>query len=403
MLLGSRKIRWIDIIIVGFLLSILVFIVILFYLDYRQKQEIDSVSSNLQLQSSKDKILSYEEGLDPNTSESIISYIYVTDNLVASDTYQGYQEDITKRTSNSRAYKKPSDDLELENYVAKFYSGTPFHLDEGIWKSTEYATTTKTAFLLQTENTPLDYVKNVFGQPVFAAIDKTFSLGVDGNLLKGNAAWSVVHTDSPAALVGGTNVYGGTGSSHVNLINDTFLVNRLFFSFYTEHLPDNAIILSADLRLVSLQANATTGDGLTYLTVLKTDQANPNGGLLITSDWDNCGPNTINPDGSDELIDIVDRPNLGDIVDEIYTSFPLNVTGISWISKTGYTNLGIRDGHDVQNIEPPYHTLSNAAFYMSEQSGTTKDPYLEIEYVLPTKIIINNGRLQINNSKLQID
>ncbi len=57
-------------------------------------------------------------------------------------------------------------------------------------------------------------------------------------------------------------------------------------------------------------------------------------------------------------------------------------------SKTGYTSLCLREGHDATNNEDynddSVWKTSGAVFRTSETSGTSQDPYLEITYTIPS-------------------
>jgi RHS repeat-associated protein len=64
---------------------------------------------------------------------------------------------------------------------------------------------------------------------------------------------------------------------------------------------------------------------------------------------------------------------------------PLNITGLSWISKTGFTKLGLREGHDVLDSAFTSSSATTSQYNIlyirsSEFSGTASDPYLDITY-----------------------
>ena len=61
----------------------------------------------------------------------------------------------------------------------------------------------------------------------------------------------------------------------------------------------------------------------------------------------------------------------------------IQLSDLSLINKEGYTNIGLREEHDLYNIQP--NNESNYAFmmYFSENLGVEKDPYLEVTYTVP--------------------
>jgi hypothetical protein len=69
-----------------------------------------------------------------------------------------------------------------------------------------------------------------------------------------------------------------------------------------------------------------------------------------------------------------------------YVQWNLNTAGLSWIARGGITKLAAREGHDVLDLWPDYASgqADVISAYMSEQSGTSQDPYLKITYTIPT-------------------
>ena len=74
--------------------------------------------------------------------------------------------------------------------------------------------------------------------------------------------------------------------------------------------------------------------------------------------------------------------DIGSVSVNAYNTWTLNSTGTAWINKTGYTQLAVREGHDVLDVWPSYTTNQGnwIDVYLSEQNGTTQDPYLNVTY-----------------------
>ena len=63
-----------------------------------------------------------------------------------------------------------------------------------------------------------------------------------------------------------------------------------------------------------------------------------------------------------------------------YRTITLNATGRGWISKTGYTKLGLREGHDAVDSAPSDSTFTGVQIQTADFTGTSRDPYLEVTY-----------------------
>ena len=127
-------------------------------------QGTDTISVDLQLKTTSDKILANTEidwieltDCDDNEKKincrgeinhgKIVQYRYITDQEIPQET----GEDISKRTVNAQFFKGKKDG----ESIGKFYSGQPFYKDQntGKWYQTETATTSIDAFAQQTLQT----------------------------------------------------------------------------------------------------------------------------------------------------------------------------------------------------------------------------------------------------------
>src|SRR5262249_28098564 len=118
-------------------------------------------------------------------------------------------------------------------------------------------------------------------------------------------------------------------------------------------------------------------DGNDFVTIVQGLQASPTS--LSLSDYSRAGNATDNPTEGSNRVDITD------MTVNAYALWNLNAAGLSWIAPTGITQLAAREGHDVLDIWPNYPNGQGNAIsaYMSEQPGTSQDPYLQITYTLP--------------------
>lgn len=162
---------------------------------------------------------------------------------------------------------------------------------------------------------------------------RTFTATVSGSILNDDSTWDASH-DATA----GDSVDTGFFYIGVNHAGSTKRIMRGFFSFDTSSIPDNATIISASLRIYIIAVGDSDNDGDDWINVVgPTTQADPT--AIVTADFDQCGSIDNPTEGST-------RKDLSSLSADTYLTFDLNATGLTWVSKTGYTLLGMREGHD---------------------------------------------------------
>ena len=133
------------------------------------------------------------------------------------------------------------------------------------------------------------------------------------------------------------------------------------------------------------------------LALVETSQASST--ALGTADYDTCGDAIDNPT---EGTDNEDRENnICGKADGVWVEFVMNTTGKGWIKKsgeastcgteTGWTCLGLREGHDVTDdpiTESGNHNNVFAAIRSSEHTGITYDPKLIVVYSVPADPVL---------------
>jgi len=199
-----------------------------------------------------------------------------------------------------------------------------------------------------------------------------------------SGSWDSMHNGSAGTSADYTASTFGTS---VNQPPAWVEITRGFIPIDTSGLPDNAIITSATLYLYAQSISDSDNDGNDFIAVVQTSQASPTS--LITDDFDQAGA-VHNP------IEGSNRVDLTGISTSAYTALTLNSTALGWISKTGYTRLGIREGHDILDNVP--NGFNRGRFYSSEQTGTSQDPYLEVTYTVPpTHVYYSVGQNTANH------
>ena len=150
-----------------------------------------------------------------------------------------------------------------------------------------------------------------------------------------------------------------------------FGVRRPPFGFATALLPDTATIISGAFKIYNTGTLNGDNDGYDYINIFKCTLASHTG--ITYADFSTAENNK----GSTDL-DISSISGSGAI------SFVLNATGLSWINKTGYTDLMLREGHDIDDhAYAGANDTNNLVFIaMSDYVSAlaTKAPYLEVFY-----------------------
>lgn len=190
------------------------------------------------------------------------------------------------------------------------------------------------------------------------------------------AQWDNAHAATSAAANSNDPVRSNFVASGC-LGNKAVSLARGFLSFDTSTLPDDAIIVSANLKLYVTGKLDNKNDGNDFVSVVEGRQASPTS--LSNNDYANAGDSTNNPTEGSNRVDITS------IALNAYTSWILNATGYSWVSKTGYSNFALREGHDILNLWAGFASGQGNALHvaLSEQTGTNQDPVLEITYIVP--------------------
>ncbi|MCG2700708.1 hypothetical protein L6267_00900 [Candidatus Parcubacteria bacterium] len=170
---------------------------------------------------------------------------------------------------------------------------------------------------------------------------------------------------------------------------------RTFFPVDTSAIADSDTITAAELNIYVTVKQDDVPEAASWVNVVQTTQADPT--TLITEDYDQCG-------AIDNPTEGATRITIANITTSAYNTWTLNATGRGWIDKTGWTKLGIREGHDATDTQPVNAgTTYKVDGSTSEQTGTSQDPYLEVTtapksdvpYALST---VGGGQFLIMNS-----
>ncbi len=179
----------------------------------------------------------------------------------------------------------------------------------------------------------------------------------DGDIYATGNGWATVHGASTGTVSNSSaselhGFYEGGASDELH---------RGFYHFDTSAIPDSDVISSATLAMV--QTSSFTGS--------------PTGGIVLSS----AASDTSLASGDFNDLGTTEGATRQSIVSSGTTTWTFNATGLSWISKTGYTKLGLRLGEDIDDSS--LGTAKYFRMYTADQTGTTSDPTLTVVHAAP--------------------
>jgi hypothetical protein len=193
----------------------------------------------------------------------------------------------------------------------------------------------------------------------------------DGQANTTALTWDDVHD----AVSGGTNHTGSTALAAISLSSGSYGINRAFLPVDTSGLPDTEEISAATLFVKPQNRFSTIGGDNNFCVVVgPTTQTDTS--ALTALDYDDCA-------AVDAPTELSDRIAVPDMTTGVYVGFVLNAAGRAQINPTGFSMLGLREGHDVTDTAPVSDGASGVSWYMLERTGTGDDPYLEVVHAPP--------------------
>jgi len=190
----------------------------------------------------------------------------------------------------------------------------------------------------------------------------------------GAATWAAARTASSGTAYPTTNhifvmqVYRNSDSTAYNLV-------RSIFTFDTSNGGLNplvgATINSATFSFYGISKNDGAGNAYDTILVLSTPATDDD---VVDGDFDQV---------SATLYSAV--KTYADFSTSGYNDYALNAAGLAGIDRTGVTCLGLRNkNYDIDNVQPAASegppTSARTDGYFADQTGTTNDPKLVIDY-----------------------
>lgn len=187
--------------------------------------------------------------------------------------------------------------------------------------------------------------------------------GGDGVVQKSGAVWATQRGAATGDSRDKTSAFGSC--MQVQEYTGTYYIDRGFLSFDTSSIPDGATITDAVLYVyVHGKSDVGIGDSLVLVEGTQASATD-----LSTADYDAFG-----------ATELASRVALTAITAGAYKAITLNSSGRGVINKTGHTQLCTRSARDVDDSAPGAGKYSSVAIYWSDETGTSKDPYLQVTY-----------------------
>ncbi len=163
-----------------------------------------------------------------------------------------------------------------------------------------------------------------------------------------------------------------------------FHMYHIYLLAHTEDLPDSAELIRARLGFYPEQVDYYDNNKYCYLSLV---QAAPYDIYRLTNgDWPNF-----------RTYNYAEKLRLEDIIAGQVNYFNFVSYGLNKLSLTKPSSLGIRTGFDLENNAPRNSNYVLVA--MVDNSDVEKRPFLEVTYVITTKLEDNNENSSSNNSE----
>lgn len=190
------------------------------------------------------------------------------------------------------------------------------------------------------------------------------------------AAWDTAHDAGTGEALFAANVM--EAFSLITNSPATHMFARSYVPIDSSGIDDGYDVTAATMYIWGDSLRTDEADGNDFISIVEADCAVP--AVPAADDFNKCGDSVDDPT---EAHDNGDRIFINDWNLSGYNSWPFNGTGLTWVNKTGITQIGVREGHDI--LDDPLDTTTSwdrcaAVGYTSEQGGgaTTNDPYLDV-------------------------
>jgi hypothetical protein len=199
---------------------------------------------------------------------------------------------------------------------------------------------------------------------VHAATVTVYSSTSDGWVGYSHSTWSTARSAATGSSAVDNESYSSTSNASAYLFSGTYYINRGFLYFNLAAYP-TGVVKSVTLKIARRDTTFTNS----YISAQKGTQADP----LTTADFDSFTGSEYGHTGA-----------FGSPDDENYRSITFNAQGIADVQAAlgGVVKICLREySQDYSNVTPSAAGCYVNDIYYSNNTGTSKDPYLEFDLV----------------------
>jgi len=183
----------------------------------------------------------------------------------------------------------------------------------------------------------------------------------DGSMWQGNDVF-----DTLVRLSSGYGASADTVNSSRSWHPVPYYIDRPYFNFDTSEIPSTATIISATFYLY-IDGIGWSG---AYQGLIQNTMANPIS--YENADWGKIGDAAV---GATEGASRFNCTTSG-----VWASWSFNATGLTWVTKGGWTQLAIRCAQD---LDDAYVSDGGASFRMADYADSNYWPKLTVQYDVP--------------------
>ncbi len=266
---------------------------------------------------------------------------------------------------------KKGNDEEIERQVMEFTIAETFIASDGKEHWVEISTTTDAEMNLFMSPPPLELMRNFFiGSPALAATSQFFTISGDGSQrMFFCGSWANARAGSGCLTDLGETLHGENQGGQYHL-------GRMWFDINTSALPDNATIVAATTTCQARYVGYDDSEATNKANLVLVNNTRVSNTVLSTSDWSTIGGTKL----SEKVYGVAEY---GVMTTGTPINFPLNSTGLTFVSTTGYTKLGIRPENDLNNTTPSARSYTPAPASTNTGNGAEQKCRILVEYTLP--------------------
>lgn len=196
-------------------------------------------------------------------------------------------------------------------------------------------------------------------------VDPTYNFysnkSYDGFVSISGENWSGIRNSVSGSIVDSSSEFNDSAVSASN--NSLFSISRSFFAFNTSNLSSNAIINNVSFFIHGYGSNESR---------------------VMAQEWTSVSSDLGLDDYSALDLDGSSFGNTSTWVIDGYNRIDFDSLGIDSINKDGFTYLVLREyDHDYSNVTPE-GSNSNGLFFSDDSMGSSRHPYLQINFTLDT-------------------